>query len=670
MAESKITLRPGVNSLATRTLNSAGWSAGNLIRFMDGDFIQNVGGWQAFNATPLVGVCRSMHAWADLQNNTYLACGTNERLQLYWAGSQYDITPITATNAVSSGFSTTSGSSVVNIKDVGNSAREGDWVYIEIPVAVGGLVMFMYYQIVTVVDADNYEVDGGGLATSTVTDGGHTPQFDTVNTSDTVTVTLPNHGYAPGDIFIVQESTSVGGLTLDGPYQVITVPTADTFTITASSTASGDDTAYENGDATNVSYLLPSGPASNEPLTGYGAGGYGTGGYGSGAPTDTINPARIWSLDNFGELLLANPTNGALYVWAPPVADGNVATEVGTAPDNNIGMFVGMPQAQCIIYGAETGGIQDPLLIKWSDTGDYTDWTPSALNQAGSYRLSRGSHIVGGLQAAQTALIWTDLDLWSMVYQGPPYIYSINTIAQNCGLIAQLAASVLGKNVYWMSLKGFFTLQGGAVSPVACTVWDEIFADLDTTNQNKIIAASNTPFNEVWFFYPSLSGGTGEIDAYVKLTVADTGYLWDFGRLERTAWIDQSIFGMPLGVDAAGLVQQHEIGYTDNGDPIDGIYALSGYADIDQGLEFPFVDQIIPDFRFYDAGATAQFSVYGKTYPFSDPTVHGPFDVTTSTKFITMRSRQRQAAFRIDWDGESFVRLGAVRFRIAPAGRR
>lgn len=666
MAEARIVLQPGINSIQTPTLNRAGWSSCNLIRWLGG-LLQSIGGWQAFSTTPVYGSARSMHAFADLANNQYLAVGSNERVALYWGGVQYDITPISSSASLTDKFSTTVDSPTVNVNDVAHGAAAGDWIYLEIPLSVGGIVLFGYYPIDTVVDTDNYTIIAASNATATVSGGGDTPLFETTNGSSIVSVWLDGNTYQVGDPFSVQVSTSVGGLTLDGPYQVQTADFA-VITIDAGSNASSDDTASENANAEIVDYLLSAGPARNEALVGWGGGGWGLGGWGESSSTGAINPARIWSLDNFGEILLLNPTGGGLYSWTPIPSAGNVAVDVGgSAPTANLGMFVAMPQAQVIVWGAEVGSSTDPLLLRWSDTGSYNDFTATVSNQAGSYRLSRGSKIVGGLQAAQTALIWTDVDLWAMVYQGSPFIYSISTISQNCGLIGQEAAAILAGNVYWMSTKGFFVLAGGNVSAIPCPVWDEIFADLDTANANLVVAGANTPFNEVFFFYPSASGGTSEIDKYVKVNVIEG--LWDFGSLIRTAWIDQSLFGTPMGVDGTGLVQQHEIGYTDNGTPMTNVYAESGYADLTDGQEMAFVDQLIPDAKTYDSDARWTMTVYSTSYPGTSPVAHGPYNVTPTTKFITMRARARQIAIRVDFDGESFVRVGANRYRIAPAGR-
>ncbi|MFA5058726.1 MAG: hypothetical protein WC485_11475, partial [Opitutaceae bacterium] len=174
MAEQKIILTPGVNSEATPTLNSAGWSSCNLIRWQDG-FLQVIGGWQAFADEPVVGVARSMHAWGDLDGNTYLAVGTNERLQLYAAMMQYDITPIQATATLTNAFSTTASSTEVEVADTAHGAVAGDWVELTIELAIGGIVLFGFYQIASVIDADNYTITVATPALSTVSGGGATP---------------------------------------------------------------------------------------------------------------------------------------------------------------------------------------------------------------------------------------------------------------------------------------------------------------------------------------------------------------------------------------------------------------------------------------------------------------------------------------------------------------
>lgn len=670
MPDVKILQEPGLNSQATATLNRIGWSAGNLIRWQEG-YLQKTGGWEAFSNDPVVGVGRSLHAWQDLDNNQYLTVGTNERLQIYTAGQQYDITPVTSTENLTNPFTTTATSTTVTVADTAHGRVAGDWIYCVMPIAVGGIIIFGYYQVASVVDANSYTITLASAAVSSVAGGGIPPAFATVNLSPTVTVTLVNHGYAVSDIFTVQVSTSIAGLTLTGEYIILTTPTADTFTFSAGSNANATTTATENGGDVRLLYLLASGPSSTETLTGWGSGGWGSGGWGVGAGGSVAyDPVRIWSQDNFGEIWVGCPTNGSVYSWQPPNTDTRAAL-VASAPTINTGLFVAMPQAQVMCYGSETGSVQDPLLIRWSDAGSYSNFTATVTNQAGSFRLSRGSVIVGGLQAANMSLFWTDLDLWAASYQGLPYVYSFNMIGQGCGLIANNAACSLGAETFWMSKKGFFRLSGGAVQPIPCPVWDTVFLDnggIDTANQDKVVAAANTPFNEVAWFYPH-SDGDGEINAYIRLNI--TNGLWDYGRLVRTGWIDQNIFGMPLAIDADGYVQQHEIGYNDNDQAMADVSATSGYADLAEGLIFIFIDQIIPDFKWEGDDPSVEFTVYVTNFPGETPREYGPYTITPTTTYISLRARGRQIAFKIESSSYgTFWRLGAIRYRGAPAGRR
>jgi hypothetical protein len=668
MAVSKITLSPGIATDPTPTLNATGWSAANLIRWQDETFLQPIGGWQKFNPSAVTGTARQMHAWQDLDANDYLAVGTEQRLQLFAAGTLNDITPIRATTNFGSGITTTASSTSVQVTDTGNGAAVGDWINMVVPIAIGGIVLSGYYQVATIIDSDNYTITAASAAASSVSLGGASPKFDTTNTSSTVTVTLANHGYGVGATFTVLVSTSVGGLTISGDYIVNTVPSSSTFTITAAGMATSTTNAYENSDQARVQYLLATGNVSTTTTTGWGAGSWGSGSWGVSSGAAATDPLRIWSLDNFGQNLQAVPTGGALYQWVPPVSNGNVAAVIGTAPTMNNGMFVSMPAEIVVCWGSESSGTHDPLLIRWSDAGDNTDWTASATNQAGSYRLSRGSKIVGAFQGPQSAYIWTDTDLWVMNYVQTPYIFSFSIIGQTCGLIAQNAFTVLNQNIYWMSQKNFFMLGPSGVQPLVTPVWDDVFGPNGVASDysDKSFAAGDTPFNEVFFYFAA--GDDTEPGNYVKLNAL--GNLWDEGELVRTAWIDQGIFGMPIGVDGSGYLQQHETGVSDNGSPITGIYARSGYADVSDGTIYISIQQIIPDFKWLTADASLTLTFYGQNFPGDTPTTYGPYTVTASTSYITVRIRKRQIAIRVDFDGESLVRLGAIRYLSTPAGRR
>lgn len=675
MAIQKILPRPGINTVATPTANEGGYSSCNLIRWRNG-LPEKIGGWQSLYPLPVKGVARGLHAFADLNSIDYLAIGTNSNLEILAQGILYDITPIAHTSDISPDFSTTISSHSVKVTDATFSPNVGDYVNILVTVSVGGLLLQGLYPVATVIDATNFTIIAVSMATSTVNNTGAVPLFTTTNTSPIVQVTLNDHGLNVGDNFPVQVSTLIAGITILGNYVVASVIDADNFTFNSGTNANTGTTGSENGGDARIYYLLAAGPVSDVITQGWGAGGYGLGPYGIGdTSANAVMPARNWFLDNFGQNLVAAYTNGPLYQWIPPADIANFATIVSVAPSAMLGMFVSMPAAQVVALGAETSGTQDPLLIRWSDNGNYSSsgtWTASPTNQAGSFRLSRGSFIVGGLQAQQFGLIWTDLDLWSQQYINQPFIYDFTVVAQNCGLIAPKAFVLLGGNAYWTSHSSFFGYNTSGVSPLPCPIFDTVFDNLDYINKNKSFMGGNSLFNEWMYFYPSLSGGTGEIDSYAKFNVLEN--LWDYGSLVRTCWIDQTGFdqGYPIGIDGDGLIQQHEVGYDANGQAMTGDFIQSGYVDIGDGLVFLFVDWIIPDFIMTGPNPSVKITVYATNYPGATPDTFGPYTITpmTNPQYISIRTRARQMAFKIESDSlGTFWRNGAIRYRAAKSGR-
>lgn len=666
----KIVLRPGVNTQQTPLLNEASWSVSNLVRFFQG-LLQKLGGWQRILSTALTGTCRGLLAWADLAGNSYVAAGTDQRLQVVVAGQLYDITPIRVTHNVTPDYSTVNTTATVTVKDVAHGATTNDGVIVLNPIAVDGLVLQGPYAIASIIDADNYTITAASNANATVNHGGAAALYNVTNTSSTVTVTLNNHGYtALVSVYTVYISTTVGGITLTpGQYLVQTVPNANQFTITASGSASSTTSGSENGGNTRLQYMLHAGTVSAGIAQGYGNGGYGLGGYGMGGASATASPLRQWSLDAWGQQLLASPTNGSLYFWDPSVGTfENPAAIIATAPAAMTGFFVAMPQQQVVSFGATdpNTGNQDPMLIRWCDVADYTNWTASSVNQAGSFRLPRGSKIVGGMQGPQYGLIWTDLALWAQQYIQPPLVYGFNEIASGCGLISMRSKCVLGTDIFWASQNGYFQYSQGGIAPLPCDVWDVIFGNLTQTQMDKMCMGPNTHFNEFFTFYPSLTG-SGENDSYVKYT---KGGLWDYGTLVRTAWIDQSVYGNPLGVDGNGLIQQHEIGTDADGSSLVSS-ATSGWFKLNDGQLFIFIERMIPDFVL-TGGATINITVYTADYPEDTPKVYGPYSVTQATEYIIIRSRSRLARVQISGTADlgTFWRLGEMLYMATPSGRR
>lgn len=662
----KLLLKPGVNLEETPTLADGTYSSSNLIRWRNG-LPEKRGGWTALCPTPVTGICRSMHAWADLSSDDYLALGTTSNLQILSNGVLYDITPWRHTHTRSQPFSTTLGSATVRVFDPAHGANPGDEVIVDPLVAIGGIVLGGIYTIQTVISANFYTITASGPATST-SSASSTPLFNTTTGSNTVIVTLTNHGYVTDDSFPVTISTTVGGVTLLGSYSV-TVLNSLQFDIASANPASSTASAFENANTVNFYYLLPAGQGSVQSGYEWGEGTWGGGLWSASA--GQAAQIRIWSLDNFGQNLIAVPAGGSLYIWTPPEIPPfyNPAVLEPDAPVFNQGGLVTMPEEIIMMFGSslDMASFADPLLLRWCDQADYTVWTPTATNQAGSFRLSRGSLIVGAVQAPATLLIWTDLDIWGGQYLGFPLVFGFSQLSSNCGLISQQAYAIDNNNVYWMSFDGFYAFTGSGVQAVPCSVWDAVYQNLNRMQSPKVIAAKNSLFNEILWFYPSASGN-GEIDSYVSLNTLEQS--WDFGSLMRTAWTDQSVLGPPIGIDGDGLIQQHETSLDANGVAMTGVTFTTAFQDIGDGNDFAFVDQIIPDFKWQ--GATPQVSVtmLFTNWPGDTETSQGPFVVTPETEYITVRVRARQVALKIEMDGlDMWFRLGAFRLRVSPAGR-
>lgn len=681
MGLSKLLLQPGANTLATKTLAEGTWIETNCVRFREG-FLEKQLGWERLSddqvAMPAGGVARNLHGLTDSDSFNYLAIGSNTNLEILLNGQIYDITPLRATVNVAVDFSTVLGDATVTIVDVAHGGTTGDEIEIVVPVSVGGFILWGNY-IITVVDVDTYTIESATAATATVNNGGAVPEFETTNLDQTVVVNFDDHGLAVNDIFLIEVSTSVGGLTLVGSVLVATVPDADTFTFEWVSAATSTASAFENSGNARILYLISPGGASTVLVQGYGSGTYGTGTWGEGAPgSEFLVPLRYWFLENIGETLIAAISQGTLYEWNPPVTSR--ATEVTAAPDLMNSMFVAMPTTAVVALGAEVLGVQDPLLVRWSDTGNINDWTASITDQAGSYRLSHGKKIIGGLQGPTSSLIWTDDALWQMQYVGPPFIFTFREVSHGCGLIAPLAMGTLNSIVYWMGVNGFYRYGAGSPETLPCPIWDTIFMDFDDANADKCICGISATTDEVYWFYPSLSGGTGEIDSYVRV---NTDGQWDFGPsgtlLARTAW-GSTEGGFPPSVDLNSYVQQQETGYNADQSAMTGVLARSGYMDIDDGQEMSEIGQIIPDFKWRGTDPEVQLTFYVIDDPSEDdpeqgntPRSFGPYTVTPQTRWFTVlpAMRGRQISVEITSEGEDmWWRLGAIRYRLAPAGRR
>lgn len=688
MPHASVKIRPGLDQNETPALNETGFSQSNLIRFIydrvQGALVQKLGGWTKFYPNTLPAVVRALWAWEDTNAASHLAVGTENfsgasQLSVITNGSQEVITPQYKVADPSPVASTTAGSSVVSITDSTTiGITNFDSVFIETHISVGGLILFGVYQAYEVsafvYDIISVDALGNPLPAPSTSTAATVASFATTLGSNTITVTLADHGFTVGSTYPVLVSTTVGGIPIYGNYTVISVPSSSTFTINANVYATATATGSINGG--NARYVYSFGVGAISTGGAYGEGYYGQFGYGGTIPEakGTDIPADDWTLDNWGQVLVSCPINGTIYqpiyTWDPS-SNGSISTVIPEAPTVNDGIFVAMPQRQIIAWGSTFTGIQDPLLIRWCDVNDYTVWAGTVTNQAGSYRIPKGSRIVGCIQGPQQGLIWTDLGLWSMQYIGQPYVYSFNEIGTGCGLIGRKAAASINGAVYWMGPSQFFKLGDGGVEPVPCPIWDVIFQDIDTSHANRIRVAVNSRFGEITWYYPTLSSG-GEVNAYAKYNI----YLqcWDFGNLGRSAWIDQSVLGPPIGADPTNrYIYQHETSTDADGQPLLASFQ-TGYFALSEADIKSFIDQVWPDMKFgYYGGAqnaTVNLTFYVTDYPGDTPLTYGPYAITKSTQFITPRFRGRLVSIGISSnDIGSFWRIGNIRYRYQQDGK-
>ena len=676
-----VLLRPGVDVEQTPALNEAGISQSQLIRTKNG-ITQTLGGWQQFGTVTVPSTVRSLHAWKDIADTNFLGIGATANLAAATSGSYRDLTPQFRDSSVAPSVSISSGSDIVQIADPNSGVSLFDTVVFHTPISIGNILLQGAYPVFSVASTGSYAVVSSVVASTTIAGGGVLPIFTTVAGSALVTVQQPNNTAAP--ILGIQQSflhpTSVGGLTIEGPYNVFSVIDSTNYQIVSGTAASSADTQTMNGGLAHYHYYI----TTNQLIGsggGYGSGSYGGGGYGigssvTGSPGTPIT-STDWTQDNWGEILLSVQGDGPVFQWSPSLGFGN-ASIVSQAPLTNGGGFVSMPQQILVLWksiqpqgngGFNNGGTQDNLIVRWSDAQDFTNWNVDLTTAAGAFHIPTGSIIRGGLQSANFGVIWTDIDCWIMQFTGnPSSVFNFTKAGSGCGLVGKHAAGVISGDVYWCGDKNFFILSGNGVQVLSCTVWDFIFQGQNRDQMDKICCAPNSTFNEIaWYF---CFGTATENNAYVKLNIIDK--TWDYGFLSRTAWKDVSVLGPPVGSDTGAIVYQHEMGNMISG--AGGSFFRSGWWTISDGQDLAFIDWIHPDFMWGTYGnndASVQLQFFSVDYPGDTPRTYGPYTVTQANEYITPRIRGRLVSIEvISATNNVFWRLGRIRYRWAPAGRR
>ena len=518
-----------------------------------------------------------------------------------------------------------------------------------------------------------------------------TNPFTTISGSPTVTVVDANGGYTSEDFVTFSGASAVGGLTLNGEYQITVIPgVANTYTITASSNASSSATG---GGTVTAAYQINTGAASVTPITGWGASSWGSGAWGIGETSDI--QIRLWSQANFGEDLIFAPRGGAIYFW--DATAGLTSRGVTLASISPVGANV--PSVQDLILVSDISrfvfcfGCNDlasvtknPMLIRWSDQENATQWTPAATNQAGSLQLSRGAEIIAAKQARQEVLVWSDSALYALQYVGAPVVWGAQLVGENISIASQNAVAYANGVAFWMGIDKFY-MYDGRTQPLPCNLRKFVFNDFNTAQYRQVFAGTVESYHEVWWFYCSAESDTA--DRYVVYNYLDN--IWYYGTMDRTAWLDSGLRDYPLAATYSNNLVNQEEGVDDNelgaSTPIHA-YASTAEFDLDDGHQFNFIWRVLPDITF-DGSTTESPSAVMTLLPMqnsgsgynSPASVGGSNDGTITrsavlpiekfTEQINTRVRGRQMTMKIESTEAGVTwQLGSPRLDMRPDGRR
>ena len=628
MPYSKYILKPGINREGTDYSNEGGWFDANLIRFRKG-LPEKIGGWQKITSNYVLGIARALHGWVNLNTTKFLGIGTTWKYYVESGNVFNDITPIRATTSA------------------------GDVTFAKV-----------------------------------------------ANDDATITVSDTAHGAVQNDFVTFSGAASLGGNivanVLNQEYQIATIVNDNSYTIEAKDT-DGDTVLANSSDSGNGGsstvgvYQINVGLDDYVPGSGWGASSWGSGGFGSTSALSETNQLRLWSHDNFGEDLIINPRAGGVYYWDQSSGLSTRAVALSSLsganlpPTKALQVLVSDIDRHVICLGADplndsgtarTGSI-DPMFICWSDQENATQWEPTLSNTAGSFRLSAGSSIVGGLRARQETLVWTDMSLYSMTFIGSPYVFSTNLVNEGVGLIGPKASINAPNGVFWMDLKGFY-FYNGSVSALPSSVHDYVFSDINLVQSYKVFGFLNKAFDEIGWFY--CSGSSTEIDRYVLYNYVEQ--TWSIGQLARHSWLDEGVEDYPraTGTDTYNYLYKHETGNDADGSPMDNVYIESSSLDIQEGDYFTFVNRIIPDIKFTGTNSVAAMNIVLKkrNWPAESLSTASTTSVTSSTTNINTRARARQVVLRFESDDDNSeglreglgFRVGATRMEIRPNGKR
>jgi len=672
---------PGFDKQSTSYGAEGKWIDGENIRFRYGQ-PEKIGGWTKLTSDKLIGAVRDQFAWSALDGTRHLALGTDKKLYLYVEGAVLDITPIRATqDNLTNPFVTTSGSAVVTVTDAGHGAGVGDFVTFSNADAVGGLDMNAEFEITSVTSSSVYTVTHSSNASSGATGGGSStvdceyqisvgPEVniygygwgisawngtngtliqDALNGADngSGTITVDDGSkFAANDFILIDQEimkvtnvathvlTVTRGLTSNTGTTAVVVSSGPPATGGSHAATSHLDDAVVTiiFDASNTStnYI-----AWNKPST----------------TSATTIDSRYWVFESFGEDLLALANDGSLFRWDKSAGQTTrAAVASSNAPTASRHLILSTPDRHVILLGTETtiGSTtsQDDLFLRFSSQEDFTTWTPSSTNTAGSFRIQDGSKIMTTVRSRGSILIWTDTSLHSLQFIGAPFVFGLTQIGANCGSVSAHAAVDVNGTTFWMSQQAFYMFDG-SIKKMPCTVQDYVFDDFSITQQQLVYAGLNTDFNEVTWFYASESSAF--IDRSVTYNYLEN--VWYTNSMARTTWLDRGVYELPyateyeptetgttptvLGItDGASVIYLHEDGFNNDTDPLE-CFIQSGDFDIQDGEQMLSISRFIPDFKDQTGSAEVLLSFKDYNAITNETTLNGAINNSVTTVALT-----------------------------------
>ena len=675
MPLASIKFAPGFDKQSTPYGAEGKWIDGENIRFRYGQ-PEKIGGWTKLVNDKLIGAVRDQFAWSSLDGTRHLALGTDKKLYLYVEGAIADITPIRATQAnLTNPFVTTNGSPIVTVTDAGHGATVGDFVTFTNAAAVGGLDMNAEFEITNVTSSSVYTVTHSSNASSGATGGGSSTVDVDYQISVGPEVNIYGYGWGisawngtPATVITDQLNEALdatetaidvddGSVFAANDYilvgqEIMKVSSVSTNTLTvirgvSSITDSTSVSAVGSHDNTthldNATVTIISDVSSGLSFIGWNR---------AASGSTTVIEARYWVFENFGEYLLALASNGSLFKWDKSAGQTTrAALASSNAPTASRHLILSTPDRHIILMGTETtvgtSTTQDDLFLRFSSQEDFTDWAPSSINTAGSFRIQDGSKIMTTVRSRGSILIWTDTSLHSLQFIGAPFVFGLTQLAANCGAVSAHCAIDVNGTTFWMSQQAFYMFDG-SVKKMPCTVQDYVFDDFSITQQQLVYVGLNTDFNEITWFYASENSAF--IDRCVIFNYLES--IWYTNSMARTTWLDRGVYQLPyateyeptvlgtnptvLGLtDGASVIYVHENGVNNETEALE-CFLQSGDFDIQDGQELLSVSRYIPDFKNQTGSADVLLSF--KNFSQTTSSSELATTITNSATVLTLKN--------------------------------